>query len=103
MSERVLSAVVVLAIVGLWASNSTTESATTEPVDTHSRPAVLVTINLRTGQRLTDTNYASKMGVELDGLGDGMRSRPFVDAAVTLRPWPLQPTLTVGRQKTRRP
>ena len=33
------------------------------------------------------TPVASRLGVELDGLGDGARSRPFVDLAKTLRPW----------------
>jgi len=33
------------------------------------------------------TPVAAKVGVELDGLGDGARSRPFVDLAKTLRPW----------------
>lgn len=32
-------------------------------------------------------SYASRLGVELDGLGDGARARPFVDVAKTLRPW----------------
>jgi hypothetical protein len=31
--------------------------------------------------------FASKLGVELDGIGDGSRSMPFVDAAKTLRPF----------------
>src|SRR5689334_11412589 len=31
--------------------------------------------------------HAAKIGVELDGLGDGARARPFVDLAKTLRPW----------------
>src|ERR1051326_8870380 len=31
--------------------------------------------------------HASKIGVELDGLGDGARARPFIDLAKTLRPW----------------
>ena len=31
--------------------------------------------------------YAAKIGVELDGIGDGMRSTPFIDVAKTLRPW----------------
>src|SRR5579862_1927167 len=30
---------------------------------------------------------AGRVGVELDGLGDGARERPFVDVAKTLRPW----------------
>lgn len=30
---------------------------------------------------------AGKIGIELDGLGDGSRSKPFVDVAKTLRPW----------------
>jgi hypothetical protein len=31
--------------------------------------------------------FAAKIGVELDGLGDGARARPFGDVAKTLRPW----------------
>lgn len=44
--------------------------------------------------------YAFKIGVELDGLGDGARARPFVDLAKTLRPWTSpngQPALTDER------
>jgi hypothetical protein len=33
--------------------------------------------------------YADKVGIELDGIGDGSRSMPFVDVAKTLRPWTL--------------
>ena len=33
--------------------------------------------------------HADKVGVELDGLGDGARSMPFVDVARTLRPWTI--------------
>lgn len=33
------------------------------------------------------TPYADKIGVELDGIGDGARAKPFVDVAKTLRPW----------------
>jgi hypothetical protein len=33
------------------------------------------------------SEIASKIGVELDGIGDGSRSMPFVDAAKTLRPF----------------
>jgi len=32
---------------------------------------------------------ASKIGVELDGIGDGGRAKPFIDLAKTLRPWTL--------------
>jgi hypothetical protein len=35
----------------------------------------------------TTAPYASKVGIELDGIGAGMRSRAFVDVAKTLRPW----------------
>ena len=35
------------------------------------------------------TALASRIGVELDGVGDGDRARPFVDLAKTLRPWTL--------------
>ena len=31
--------------------------------------------------------YADKIGVDLDGLGDGNRGKPFADLAITLRPW----------------
>jgi hypothetical protein len=30
---------------------------------------------------------AGRIGVELDGIGDGNRARPFIDLAKTLRPW----------------
>jgi hypothetical protein len=30
---------------------------------------------------------AARIGVDLDGLGDGARARPFADVAKTLRPW----------------
>jgi hypothetical protein len=33
------------------------------------------------------TTFPDKIGIELDGLGDGSRSKPFVDLAKTLRPW----------------
>ncbi len=35
--------------------------------------------------------YASKVGVDLDGVGDGAREKPFVDVAKTLRPWTPAP------------
>ncbi|MFN3729058.1 MAG: hypothetical protein ACK4XJ_05035 [Fimbriimonadaceae bacterium] len=31
--------------------------------------------------------FAPKIGIELDGLGDGNRGRPFIDLAKTMRPW----------------
>ncbi|MDW8206954.1 MAG: hypothetical protein RMJ43_03900 [Chloroherpetonaceae bacterium] len=39
-----------------------------------------------TGHR---TPYADRIGVELDGLGDGARIMPFIDLAKTLRPFTL--------------
>ena len=35
----------------------------------------------------SETPVAKLVGIELDGLGDGGRARPFVDLARTLRPW----------------
>ena len=33
------------------------------------------------------TPYTAKIGIELDGIGDGGRSKQFVDVVKTLRPW----------------
>ena len=38
---------------------------------------------------MTAPNHADKIGLDLDGIGDGSRSMPFVDVAKTLRPFSL--------------
>src|SRR4051794_9169408 len=48
------------------------------------RPAALTVAPARAESR---SPHAAKIGVELDGLGDGARARPFADVAKTLRPW----------------
>ena len=34
-----------------------------------------------------DPSFANKIGISLDGLGDGGRGKPFIDLGKTLRPW----------------
>ena len=38
-------------------------------------------------QTLAAPPYAPKLGVDLDGISDGSREKPFVDLAKTIRPW----------------
>lgn len=49
--------------------------------------ALAATLGLMTLRAPAAPPYADKLGLELDGLGDGSRSKPFVDLAKTLRPW----------------
>ncbi len=50
--------------------------------------ACIGTLGLCSGQTFVKTSvHADKIGLELDGIGDGSRCMPFVDVAKTLRPF----------------
>lgn len=77
MTLRNLTTLSLLLLALLCCGSRCSRSDTTLP-SARSTPAVEATA------------FTSKIGVELDGLGDGDRARPFVDLAKTLRPWTLR-------------
>lgn len=48
---------------------------------------LLAPLILETTASAQTVKSAGRIGVELDGVGDGSRARPFIDLAKTLRPW----------------